>query len=547
MKLYFLTAVVAASSCAFSQTASETPEALLQRRIVAHRGTIAKWDANKDGKLSEDEITAFHNNRFEWTKAEGKKIALEKMDTDKDGLITVEERWRENALYRKSDIKHYIERFKLDKDGDGKISEEERQASQADEEFQQSMWARRRSYDHRMQFDTNKDGKLTGKERETAFDLDVDLLIWDADTNHRAEKNAEGKFVTIKDPWDGIFSKDELMGMTQSILDLRFDLEKSDGDANGVVSNGEKEAAVLPEPLKRTITDTAGRKSEVTIVDASPTTAKLVGKSGTTYFPLSSLSAGDRKIVADWMGAASYVYSFRPLKLTAADGLEVTADFYDVGDKAKPVILYGHRAGSSRGEYRLIASRLAKQGYNGLSVDMRVGDSFAGVLNETNAAYVKKEGGKTDLFFSSQYDKSEPDFAAAFQWIKQQGFTGPIILWGSSYSSSLAIVLAAREPSVDAVLAFAPGEWLKKKGSVSAAAAKLARPTLAIQPEQERKMGDPVFAAFADPNKIMHMSPEVLHGSNTLLKAKNRAETWEVVLKFLGTVKDAPVRQLRNP
>ncbi|MGI9480277.1 MAG: hypothetical protein ACR2PI_26540, partial [Hyphomicrobiaceae bacterium] len=58
--------------------------------------------------------------------------------------------------------------------------------------------------------------------------------------------------------------------------------------------------------------------------------------------------------------------------LAAADGLKVTADVYRAVDTPDATwIVLAHQAGSSRGEYRTIAPRLNKLGFNAIAIDQR--------------------------------------------------------------------------------------------------------------------------------------------------------------------------------
>jgi pimeloyl-ACP methyl ester carboxylesterase len=95
---------------------------------------------------------------------------------------------------------------------------------------------------------------------------------------------------------------------------------------------------------------------------------------------------------------------------------------------------------------------LATLGFNVLAIDQRSGGNAWGRTNET----VKRLGKSTG------YDEALPDLEAALQWAKSSGETGPIIVWGSSYSAALVFLLAANHRrEVKAILAFSPGEYLR--------------------------------------------------------------------------------------
>ena len=90
-----------------------------------HRGQfrkhlLEKFDADKDGKLSEAERTA------------AKQACKERRDTDKDGTVSEAERDAARAAFSARLKEKHPELFaKVDKDGDGTISREEGQAARA--------------------------------------------------------------------------------------------------------------------------------------------------------------------------------------------------------------------------------------------------------------------------------------------------------------------------------------------------------------------------------------------------------------------------------
>src|SRR6516165_4216994 len=139
------------------------------------------------------------------------------------------------------------------------------------------------------------------------------------------------------------------------------------------------------------------------------------------------------------------------ISFAASDRVQVFANFYSAGSKAKPLILLFHQAGSNRGEYDTIAPMLVTLGFNALAIDQRSGGNAWNRTNET----VKHFGKSTD------YGEALLDLEAALQWAKSSGHTGPILVWGSSYSAALVFLLAVNHRrEVNAILAFSPGEYL---------------------------------------------------------------------------------------
>ena len=94
------------------------------------------------------------------------------------------------------------------------------------------------------------------------------------------------------------------------------------------------------------------------------------------------------------------------ISFAASDRVQVFADYYSAGSKAKPLILLFHQAGSNRGEYATIGPRLAALGFNALAIDQRSGGNAWGRTNET-----VKHLGK-----STAYDEALFDLEAALRW-----------------------------------------------------------------------------------------------------------------------------------
>ena len=141
----------------------------------------------------------------------------------------------------------------------------------------------------------------------------------------------------------------------------------------------------------------------------------------------------------------------------ATDSLPVTADFYPANADL-PYILLFHEEGSSRGEFRDIAPRLVKIGFNCLAVDLRLGKESHYVPNETaeRADSLHLYPRKTDCL---------KDIQGAILYAVKKSHQ-PVILLGSSFSASLCLLAAKKNPDVKAVAAFSPGEFFQPQISV---------------------------------------------------------------------------------
>jgi pimeloyl-ACP methyl ester carboxylesterase len=141
----------------------------------------------------------------------------------------------------------------------------------------------------------------------------------------------------------------------------------------------------------------------------------------------------------------------RKVTFLASDRLEVTADLY-LYDNGAPYIILFHQENGSRGEYREIAPKLLKLGFNCLAVDLRSGKESNFVKNETAAMAQTKNLPSTTL-------DCEKDILAAIEYVGKTAIKNRYILFGSSFSASLAMKVANRNQKATAVIAFSPGEY----------------------------------------------------------------------------------------
>lgn len=216
-----------------------------------------------------------------------------------------------------------------------------------------------------------------------------------------------------------------------------------------------------------------------------------------------------------------------------ADGVRIYGDVYEsVNGKTAPTILLFHQAGGdARGEYTHIAIRLLGQGYNVIAIDQRSGGDRFGGVNRTVADLEDATFGYCDAY---------PDLEAALRYAKQAGFSGPLAVWGSSYSAALVFQLGARNAAeVDAILGFSPAA-----GAPLADCALrpyldgLTVPALALRPKREYDI-ESVRAQmdeFTDLGVQTYVADPGVHGSSMLDEDRVQATTeptWQVVLEFL--------------
>lgn len=224
----------------------------------------------------------------------------------------------------------------------------------------------------------------------------------------------------------------------------------------------------------------------------------------------------------------------------ASDGRKVYAKLVkSQGIATRAVILMFHQAGSGASEYAPIAPRVAKLGFDCLAVDLRSGGDMYPPPNRTAAQYKD----------SPDYFAAYRDMEGALKYAKAE--RKPIVVWGSSYSASLALRLASEHPEVAAVLAFSPGEYFHGSGIVKGWNARVKCPVLMACTDREAdEQVSSIFAAASSSGRsyVLVQSKDGIHGSSTLRPDVNQtgnAVYWKAVEAFLDNIDNSRLRDDR--
>lgn len=221
----------------------------------------------------------------------------------------------------------------------------------------------------------------------------------------------------------------------------------------------------------------------------------------------------------------------QPAEVTfqAADGVTLHGNFYPATDPRALILLF-HQAGANRAEYADIAPRLAAEGYAALAIDQRSGGTMFGASNQT----VVQQG------TSTSFDAAKADLEAAVVWAKGQKL--PIVLWGSSYSAALTVLVAAEHSELRGALVFSPGEYLEDKGAVRRAAAEVTIPLFITSAREPDELADAkaIYAAAASREKTLYTPDKGgAHGSVALTADANpegASGVWNAVNAFLTAI-----------
>ena len=227
-----------------------------------------------------------------------------------------------------------------------------------------------------------------------------------------------------------------------------------------------------------------------------------------------------------------FEYTKKPIEFSSSDGLIISADLYET-DPDNPVILLCHQAGYNKYEYADIAPRLNKMGFNALAIDQRSGGSFAGKENETHNRAIQKEGTETS------YTDAIPDIESAINYLHDK-YQQKVILWGSSYSSALALHIAEKNKKVKAIISFSPGDYFGDKlPSLKTVFPKIEQPFLVTSSKEEASQLRELFPDSEENSLQFQFIPQSdgFHGSRALwIDQEGAKEYWMVIESFLSKI-----------
>lgn len=209
------------------------------------------------------------------------------------------------------------------------------------------------------------------------------------------------------------------------------------------------------------------------------------------------------------------------------DGILISADFYPCAD-ARGIVILGHQSGFSRGEYKEIAPRLVDSGYACLAVDLRSGRAVNGIENRTFLAATKEAR-------PTNYLDAKQDIEAAVDYVAENS-DKPIVLWGSSYSASLALIVGNKDPRVKQIVAFSPGEYFSNQSTVKSGVLGLNKPTFITATNTEWDLTAKNIIGVIPEHSVVAFKPDFQtdHGAKALWPTSPSADKlFDAVFDFL--------------
>jgi alpha-beta hydrolase superfamily lysophospholipase len=226
-------------------------------------------------------------------------------------------------------------------------------------------------------------------------------------------------------------------------------------------------------------------------------------------------------------GIVRGVKAWAKVNFPSKDGLKITADLYEA-PKPSGFIVLCHRSHCNRAEYRETAPKLNQLGYSCLAIDQRSGMKIFGETNETKVR-AKERGLPTG------YLDARADIEAAVDYAYRHFNNKSVILFGSSYSASLALLIAMQTDMVKATIAFSPGEWLKGI-ELAQEIVGTHKPTYVTSAKAEIEQVTALLKGVS-PRFVEHYIPKAsgFHGSKALwAEVAGNEEYWASLKKFLS-------------
>ena len=136
----------------------------------------------------------------------------------------------------------------------------------------------------------------------------------------------------------------------------------------------------------------------------------------------------------------------------------------------------------------------------------------------------------------SSFDSYKRGMKVYFAWASNH-YNKSVYLWGSSYSSSLVLIVAKENDKVHTVLSFSPGEYLAPV-NVQNTISGLAKPTFITSSKAEAPTAKKLFDVVTANKKVQFVpNGGGEHGSRALWVGQDGAEEyWSSITQFLSKI-----------
>jgi pimeloyl-ACP methyl ester carboxylesterase len=195
------------------------------------------------------------------------------------------------------------------------------------------------------------------------------------------------------------------------------------------------------------------------------------------------------------------------VRFTTSDGVVITGTLYAAGAKA-PAVLCLHQWRSDRGSFASLARGLQQAGFTVLAIDMR---GYGGSLKTADGKSVRPDR------------KARLDVEAAVSFLRGHASVDParIGIIGASYGSSNALLYAAGDASVKALVLLSPGlNYFNELPTEDAIKKVASRPIFAVASKEDVRSVE-TLDAYAKVAKSMRAERYDNAGHGTDILAAN--------------------------
>ena len=162
-----------------------------------------------------------------------------------------------------------------------------------------------------------------------------------------------------------------------------------------------------------------------------------------------------------------------------------------------------------------------------MAIDQRSGKEANGVVNET-ALRAK------DKNLPTAYLNAQQDIEAAIDYLYSINGQQPILLVGSSYSATLALLIGGSSTKVKAIAAFSPGEYFKGM-DIKEAIKNTTKPIFVTSSKKETPALE-ILVSLIKGSNLTHYKPTIegIHGSKALWDSTEGNDLyWQAFKSFL--------------
>jgi dienelactone hydrolase len=218
-------------------------------------------------------------------------------------------------------------------------------------------------------------------------------------------------------------------------------------------------------------------------------------------------SAGNRGVNAVNRGAnaaAALQAGSEEVRFTTSDGVVITGTLYAAGGKP-PAVLCLHQWRSDRGSFAALAKSMQAAGMTVLAIDMR---GYGGSTKTTAGKSIRPDR------------RAGEDIKAAMQFLRSHKSVDParIGIVGASYGSSNAIIHAAGDAAVRAVVLLSPGlNYFNELPTEEPVRRYRGRPMLVVSSDEDLRSVETIEAyRKIDAGMEVKMYPNAGHGTDIL-------------------------------